>query len=423
MAVAMWKDRNQDFTAIVKGANNPRQDVAWSVTGNTSEETMFRDNILHTGADENAESFTVTATSILDPGKSGASTVNIVYPEVTGVSIIEQDAAMYRGESMEFHATVEGLRGPAQDVIWSVEGDLSEGTKFDGNKLIVAKDEKNPSWTVRATSEMDEGFSATVTVKQAYKINRIPSNNGNIDAYYQGKPIYYAPAGGEITIEAAPTNPDRYKLKSLEYTDSKSNPIDKNTGTFFMPASDITVSVVFSELEEGDRGPGGGWIFYKNPTSTDSWKYLECAPTDAADTPVAWDPNTEKPLYMGSNLLSADVGKGKSNTDYIMQMQKTGKGNFPAAQQAKNYRSNGKDDWFLPTTAELKKIHLVLEANKEFRASFRQNNFYWSSTETRSSTSDPNRGKIVETTALPETGVSRPINKTKQLYVRAVRQF
>jgi hypothetical protein len=410
----MWKDREQDFTAIVDGANNPSQAVIWSVTGNTSAGTMFSGNILYTGADEEAEHFTVTARSVLDPGKSGASTVNIVRPVVTGVTIIEQNAAVRKDESMEFHATVEGLRGPDQDIVWSVEGNSSEDTKFAGNKLIVAKDEKNPSWTVKATSVFDKNFSAAVMVKLSYHITLVPTTNGNINAYYQNMVSEYAPAGEEITIKAVPAKSDRYKLGRLEYADSKPNPIDINTGTFFMPPSDITVSAVFNELEVGDRGPGGGWIFYRNPKSTDSWKYLECAPTDAADTGLKWGPKDAKlKTSYNSDALGKDNTSAISNNKYKED-------DFPAAKQAKNYQSNGLKGWYLPNKLELETIHSMLKGNKDFMDSLKGTS-YWSFSE---------EFAISKQVKVFYVGLSAPdktnsllTDKDKTLFVRAVRQF
>lgn len=85
-----------------------------------------------------------------------------------------------------------------------------------------------------------------------------------------------------------------------------------------------------SICEVGDRGPGGGWVFYVNPDSTSTgWKYLELAPTAAL-----W--NYDAPL--------------PDSESYIPKFYTT----FPdALLQAERYKTKTKDDWFLPTYEQL----------------------------------------------------------------------
>jgi hypothetical protein len=402
-SVDIWKGRTQDFAAIIEGTNDPDQSVTWTVSGNSSEDTLFKDNILYAALDETAEHFTVTATSTFDPGKSGSSKVNLVRPKVTGVTILETDAAIHRGGSMEFHATVEGPKGPDQDVVWSIAGNSSDGTKFDGNKLTVAGDEANKSWTITAASYFDGEHFGTTEVKLAYKITTQFSEQGQFKAKYQDRLSEYVPADGEVTVEVNPAQ--YYKLKNLQYkAGSKTVSINQTSGTFTMPASDITISAEFAGLVVGDRGPGGGWIFYVNPKSG-SWKYLECAPTDSLSK--VWSSST---TYVGVNDI---FGSRDDNAS------KFSKGTFPAAAEAASYTSNGLKDWYLPSHTELKEIKSKLQTNNDFKASVR-NAYYWSSSEELAIGQE--KGKRAYAINLGASGDS-PMAKTGSLSIRAVRQF
>ena len=64
------------FTAIVTGAEDVT--IAWSLSGNTSDETRVEAGQLFLGADETAKTLTVTATANADPSKSASAVVYVV---------------------------------------------------------------------------------------------------------------------------------------------------------------------------------------------------------------------------------------------------------------------------------------------------------------------------------------------------------
>ena len=72
------------FTAAVSGSENI--DVVWTISGNTSSQTMITNGQLFLGEDETAKTLTVTATSVADPTKSASAVVTIVDP-VYGISV------------------------------------------------------------------------------------------------------------------------------------------------------------------------------------------------------------------------------------------------------------------------------------------------------------------------------------------------
>ena len=61
------------FTALVEGTDN--QDVEWTISGNSSEETLITNGQLFLGTDETATKMTVTATSVENPDCFGTAKV------------------------------------------------------------------------------------------------------------------------------------------------------------------------------------------------------------------------------------------------------------------------------------------------------------------------------------------------------------
>jgi hypothetical protein len=78
------KNQTRHFDATVTGTNNPDKTVTWTVTGGVSGTTISPTGLLSVAANEvDLATLTVTATSTVDPAKSGTATVsvkNIVIP-------------------------------------------------------------------------------------------------------------------------------------------------------------------------------------------------------------------------------------------------------------------------------------------------------------------------------------------------------
>jgi hypothetical protein len=115
--------------------------------------------------------------------------------------------------------------------------------------------------------------------------------------------------------------------------------------------------------EVGDTGPGGGTIFYISPTHIDSatgisagGKYLEVAPLNwsglSVESTTAW----AKVSTSVAGTLSA-IGSGAENTRLINNALTT---NSVAAKVAADLVLNGKSDWFLPSTLEVKEMYDAL---------------------------------------------------------------
>ena len=140
----------------------------------------------------------------------------------------------------------------------------------------------------------------------------------------------------------------------------------------------------------GDRGPGGGIVYYISTTpNTEAtpWKYLEAA-TDTwydniQDPIISWCSNSTNfvpplvgpPASPATIQTSIAIGAGSSNTQKMLIGCTSGAANTVAA-----YRGGGLSDWFLPSKDELKELHLVRATSG--LGFFRQGGVaYWSSSE------------------------------------------
>jgi hypothetical protein len=158
---------------------------------------------------------------------------------------------------------------------------------------------------------------------------------------------------------------------------------------------------VNGKCEIGNKGPGGGIVFYVAPTPQSWGQYLEVAPVTwnhtYTDPEATWcglefnslvstvkDPELKK-------LIGTEIGKGRGNTQLMTAFCKSGAANLATA-----YRGGGKSDWFLPSKDELNQLCRyasgqtqitavcdstgTLEAGGTLKAGFAGT--YWSSSET-----------------------------------------
>lgn len=138
----------------------------------------------------------------------------------------------------------------------------------------------------------------------------------------------------------------------------------------------------------GDRGPGGGIVFYiKNATADSPWRYLEAAPQTwflyggfsfTNDPSMAWCSSTNaliKSTSTGSTSTQqtqSGIGFGQYNTKLMLNVC-----TFGAANAASAYNGGGKTDWFLPSKDELNEMYLA----SSILGGFPAGRWYWSSFE------------------------------------------
>jgi hypothetical protein len=169
--------------------------------------------------------------------------------------------------------------------------------------------------------------------------------------------------------------------------------------------------------EVGDTGPGGGTIFYVSPTAINAatgistgGKYLEVAPLNwsglSVESTTAW----AKATTSVTGTL-ATLGSGAENTRLINNALTT---NSVAAKVAADLVLNGKSDWFLPSTLEVKEMYDALYA-AGLAGNLSVAN-YWSSTQ-GSTTSQ------AETYWFGNGGLVSPTNKLQSYTLRPIRAY
>jgi hypothetical protein len=134
----------------------------------------------------------------------------------------------------------------------------------------------------------------------------------------------------------------------------------------------------------GDTGPAGGLVFYDKGNSIGGWRYMEAAPVDLGPSPfISGSPPDSLPKNLKEQWDKTEgeggrgIGKGKYNSEYLMEIAQARGGFNWAARLCDNYELNGFDDWFLPSRDELNFMwgNLYMKGLGNFRQEQ-----YWSST-------------------------------------------
>lgn len=191
------RDATCAFTASVSGENNYSRDVAWSVSGQTSQNTFIDGNgILNVASDEEAASLIVKAVSRQDSNFSATALVSVQTPSY----YIELQASPENGGSVFGGGAVqEG----GYTIITAVPGDgfVFAGWLSNGNK--VSQDERYAVDDIRKDATYVAEFNAIdcrITVNV---------NDSGFGTATESKTIKY---GENITLEAVPK--DGYQFES-----------------------------------------------------------------------------------------------------------------------------------------------------------------------------------------------------------------
>ena len=167
------------FTAEVTGDNVGYTGVTWEVEGATSEKTnISTGGLLTVGEDETAEKVIVRAKSVYDVTKTAEVEITIINKKVTGVKVTPSEVTVFKGDSIEITASVEGenLEESDKGIKWyaTVEEEnpsFAEGTKasFNGNKLrlTIGAEETTTKFIIKAESEFNPEIFAEAIVTVA----------------------------------------------------------------------------------------------------------------------------------------------------------------------------------------------------------------------------------------------------------------
>ncbi len=160
--------QQQQFTAIVEAAGDASIAVNWTIEGAGSAITQIdASGLLLVGADENATSITVKATSQFDGTKFGIATVTITaapVPQVLEVKISPNEATVKKGETQQFFAEVTAINGADEGVSWYIEDNMSPQTTIIDGLLSVATDEIATAIKVRVVSNFDFAVSDEIVI-------------------------------------------------------------------------------------------------------------------------------------------------------------------------------------------------------------------------------------------------------------------
>lgn len=210
-----------------------------------------------------------------------------------------------------------------------------------------------------------------------------------------GHPVIDTQAG-ELTDPASPTRP----VTLIPYH------LWANRG-----AGEMSVWLSHQELQPGDTGPAGGFIFYVNPNYvSDGWRYLEAAPFDQSGGAKWGCFRREVPGAHGT-----EVGTGRQNTADILAACDDP---CSAAGLCASLVLNGIGGWFLPSTDELVLLYGNLRAQGlgNFRDVGLSDNFtYWASSQVSAD--------MAAHVDFPDLGRVHGDDKDFPRRVRAIRAF
>jgi len=223
------------------------------------------------------------------------------------------------------------------------------------------------------------------------KVSNIPSScygyDFTISAYNSSDSAPLALFNSTYTSPVVYNNAGTFELGSGTLTGAS---LTSGSGTFTITFTNpvATSGSVFkvtlqssahASFKVGDRGPGGGFIYYVNEagfscgatfTSTGSpsggkCNYLEVAPSTwnaGGDPSTIWavtsyqstDISTiTNDLISYNNILGVGLGYKNSNAIVTQNGAYNASSNSYAAGIARSYSGGSKNDWYLPTTAEL----------------------------------------------------------------------
>ena len=181
-AVSVHKGGTQAFTANVTVTGGASTAVDWSVTGASSSDTQISPGgLLAVGADETAQTLSVTATSTFDGTKTGNATVTVLDIFVTGVTLDKPTLALTIGNSETLIATVLPDNATNQAVTWKSD-DTSVAT-VDASGLVTAV---SPGTTNITVTTQDSNYTATCVVTVEENVYHFTTNFGTYTGQIEG---------------------------------------------------------------------------------------------------------------------------------------------------------------------------------------------------------------------------------------------
>lgn len=280
------------FSAQVNGANSPSQAVTWSKVGGGTLSTSG--NFVAPAATNVVQTITITATSDLNPSKSGTATVTIAAavvappaPVVTGVAVSPQLVALSGGASQQFSVVVSGTNAPSQAGSWTASaGQVSGSGLFSAPAATTSAQEI----TVTFTSAQDPSWSGHATVVVAAVVVTPPPVQVAIVAPNAPTDVtVVALVEGMLVDAKPPTNPGSSDIigYTIATSTGQSFDVDALPATIALPAL-ASVFVTVAAITADGTGAA----------SVPSVIATPMAAPDTANTPASVPAPRSRTIYM-----------------------------------------------------------------------------------------------------------------------------
>ena len=177
-SISMAVGGQVQFTATVLAVDFAPETVTWSIETSGTEpiqSTIDNNGLLTIHAEESINTLIVKATSTFDDTKYDTSTVNVLHPAITSVSVIPSEVTIEAGFTQNFTAEVIAVDQAPETVIWNIVTPNTSSSIDSSGILSVDIDEVNTALVVRATSTFDSSKYGEATIIVTPALPRVHS--------------------------------------------------------------------------------------------------------------------------------------------------------------------------------------------------------------------------------------------------------
>ncbi|WP_084224613.1 Ig-like domain-containing protein [Paenibacillus pectinilyticus] len=195
---------SKNLTVAVDAVGEAAATVTWTSSDVTNKVSVDSAGNVTVAADATPGNYTITATSTENNSKLGTATVTVILPAVNSVVVSPIRATIVQGGSRQFSAVVDAVGGSPTTVTWTSSDVANKVTVSNTGNVTVATDAAPGSYTITATSTVDNSKkgTTTVTVSAAPAINSVTVTPGTASVAQGGSKQLAAlvdTAGGALT--------------------------------------------------------------------------------------------------------------------------------------------------------------------------------------------------------------------------------
>ncbi|MDQ0172851.1 S-layer homology domain-containing protein [Paenibacillus tundrae] len=173
---SLMQGESTQLTATVVAVGGAPDTVNWYSHDLNNKVTVDTTGKVSVATDASPGDYTITASSSYDTGKRESAVITVRYaPAVNSVSVSPGTDSMMQGESRQLVATVNAVGGAADTVAWASSDMDNKVAVSDTGFVTVAVDTVPGSYTITATSTLDNSKvgTATITVTYAPAVNGV----------------------------------------------------------------------------------------------------------------------------------------------------------------------------------------------------------------------------------------------------------